>query len=43
MMAFSPTDVMPLTARAKAFAAIQALTVFAALALAIARAVNILT
>lgn len=43
MMAFSPTDVMPLTMRAKAFMAIQALTGFALLALVIARAVNILT
>ena len=42
MMAFSPTDVMPLTMRAKAFMAIQALTGFALLALVIARAVNIL-
>lgn len=42
-MAFSPTDVMPLTIRAKAFMAIQALTGFALLALVIARAVNILT
>jgi uncharacterized membrane protein len=43
MMAFSPTDVMPLTTRAKAFMAVQALTGFALLALVIARAVNILT
>ena len=43
MMAFSPTDVMPLTTRAKAFMAIQAMTGFALLALVIARAVNILT
>ena len=43
MMAFSPTDVMPLTMRAKALMAIQALTGFALLALVIARAVNILT
>jgi len=43
MMAFSPTDVMPLTIRAKAFMAVQALTGFALLALVIARAVNILT
>jgi hypothetical protein len=42
-MAFSPTDVMPLTIRAKAFMAVQALTGFALLALVIARAVNILT
>ena len=43
MMAFSPTDVMPLTMRAKAFMAVQAMTGFALLALVIARAVNILT
>ncbi|CAN5542496.1 hypothetical protein BH10ACT6_BH10ACT6_05480 [soil metagenome] len=43
MMAFSPTDVMPLTTRAKAFMAVQAMTGFALLALVIARAVNILT
>jgi uncharacterized membrane protein len=43
MMAFSPTDVMPLTTRAKGFMAIQAMTGFALLALVIARAVNILT
>lgn len=43
MMAFSPTDVMPLTTRAKALMAVQAITGFALLALVIARAVNILT
>lgn len=43
MMAFSPTDVMPLTGRAKALMAFQALTGFVILALVISRAVNILT
>lgn len=43
MMAFSPTDVMPLTRRAKALMAYQALTGFVLLALVISRAVNILT
>ncbi len=43
MMAFSPTDVMPFTARAKALMGLQAITGFALLALVIARAVNILT
>jgi uncharacterized membrane protein len=43
MMAFSPTDVMPLTRRAKALMAYQALTGFVILALVISRAVNILT
>jgi len=43
MMAFSPTDVMPLTIRAKALMAYQALTGFVLLALVISRAVNILT
>lgn len=42
MMAFSPTDVMPLTPRAKAFMAVQAFTGFVLLALVISRAVNIL-
>ncbi len=42
MMAFSPTDVMPLTIRAKAPEGLQAVTGFALLALVIARAVNIL-
>ena len=42
MMAFSPTDVMPLTRRAKALMAYQALTGFVLLALVISRAVNIL-
>jgi hypothetical protein len=43
MMAFSPTDVMPLTARAKGLMAVQALTGFVLLALVISRAVNILS
>lgn len=43
MMAFSPTDVMPFTSRAKALMAVQAITGYALLALVIARAVNILT
>lgn len=42
MMAFSPTDVMPLTARAKGLMAVQSLTGFVLLALVISRAVNIL-
>jgi uncharacterized membrane protein len=43
MIAFSPTDVMPFTHRAKGLMALQAITGFALLALVIARAVNILT
>ncbi|CAN5551418.1 hypothetical protein BH09ACT4_BH09ACT4_24950 [soil metagenome] len=43
MMAFSPTDVMPLTPRAKGFMAAQAFTGFVLLALVISRAVNILS
>jgi len=43
MIAFSPTDVMPFTIRAKALMAVQAITGFGLLALVIARAVNILT
>ena len=43
MMAFSPTDVMPLTRRGKGLMAYQALTGFVLLALVISRAVNILT
>jgi hypothetical protein len=43
MMAFSPTDVLPLTLRAKALLAYEALTGFVLLALVISRAVNILT
>ena len=42
MMAFSPTDVMPLTTRAKALMGVQAFTGFVLLALVISRAVNIL-
>jgi uncharacterized membrane protein len=42
MMAFSPTDVMPMTTRAKALMGYQALTGFALLALVISRAINIL-
>lgn len=42
MMAFSPTDAMPLTIRAKGFMAYQAFTGFVLLALVISRAVNIL-
>jgi uncharacterized membrane protein len=42
MMAFSPTDVMPLTRRAKALMAYESLTGFVLLALVIARAVNII-
>jgi len=42
MMAFSPTDVMPLTLRAKALMAYESLTGFVLLALVISRAVNIL-
>jgi uncharacterized membrane protein len=41
-MAFSPTDVMPMTKRAKALMGYQALTGFILLALVISRAVNIL-
>jgi hypothetical protein len=43
MMAFSPTDVMPLTTRAKAIMSFEALTGFVLLALVISRSVNILT
>ena len=42
MMAFSPTDVMPLSRRAKALMALESLTGFVLLALVISRAVNIL-
>lgn len=41
-MAFSPTDVMPLTARAKLFMMAQAMSGFILLALVIARSVNVL-
>lgn len=40
-MAFSPTDVMPLTTRAKALMAAQAFAAFVILALVIARAVSL--
>lgn len=43
MMAFSPTDVMPLTRKAKALMAYESLTGFVLLALVIARAVNIIS
>jgi hypothetical protein len=42
MMAFSPTDAMPLTVRAKLVMGYQAITGFVLLALVISRAVNIL-
>jgi uncharacterized membrane protein len=42
MMAFSPTDVMPMTTRAKSLMGYQALTGFVLLALVISRAINIL-
>lgn len=41
-MAFSPTDVMPLTTRAKALMGVQAFIAFVILALVIARAVSLL-
>ncbi|MFN3949393.1 hypothetical protein [Microbacterium sp.] len=41
-MAFSPTDVMPLTGRAKLFMMAQAMSGFILLALVIARSVNVL-
>lgn len=41
-MAFSPTDVMPLSVRAKLFMMVQAISGFVLLALVIARSVNIL-
>ena len=41
-MAFSPTDVMPLTSRAKALMGVEAFTAFVMLALVIARAVSLL-
>lgn len=43
MMAFSPTDTMPLTWQAKCLMGVQALTGFVLLALVISRAVNILS
>lgn len=42
MMAFSPTDVMPLSTRAKLFMMLQSISGFVLLALVIARSVNIL-
>ena len=42
MMAFSPTDVMPLSSRAKLLMMLQSITGFVLLALVIARSVNIL-
>lgn len=42
MMAFSPTDAMPMRSRTKLIMAVQALTGFVLLALVISRAVNIL-
>ena len=42
MMAFSPTDAMPMRSRTKIIMAIQALTGFILLALVVSRAVNIL-
>lgn len=42
MMAFSPTDVMPLSTRAKLFMLLQGISGFVLLALVIARSVNIL-
>ncbi|GAA4746519.1 hypothetical protein GCM10025783_18130 [Amnibacterium soli] len=41
-MAFSPTDVMPLTARAEALMALESFIPFVILALVIARAVSLL-
>jgi uncharacterized membrane protein len=41
-MAFSPTDTMPLTARAKALMLLESFTGFVILALVIARAVSLL-
>ena len=41
-MAFSPTDVMPMSSRAKLFIMVQAISGFILLALVIARSVNIL-
>jgi hypothetical protein len=41
-MAFSPTDVMPLTTRAKTLMGLQSFIAFVILALVIARAVSLL-
>jgi uncharacterized membrane protein len=43
VMAFSPTDTMPLTRRAKAMMAIQSLVAVSTIALVFARAVNVLS
>jgi uncharacterized membrane protein len=43
VMAFSPTDTMPLTRRAKAMMTVQALVAVSTIALVFARAVNVLT
>ena len=42
MMAFTPNDVVPLTARAKILMGVQGLSGFVILALVIGRSVNIL-
>ena len=42
VMAFSPTDTMPLTRPAKAMMAVQSLVAVTTVALVIARAVNVL-
>ncbi|WP_006244717.1 DUF1345 domain-containing protein [Mycolicibacterium tusciae] len=42
VVAFSPTDTMPMTRRAKAMMTVQAMVSFTTLALVIARAVNVL-
>ena len=42
MVAFSPTDTMPLTRRAKAMMALKSIISVSTLALVIARAVNVL-
>jgi hypothetical protein len=42
-MAFSPTDTMPLTHRAKAMMTLQAVVAVSTLALVVARAVNVLS
>ena len=42
VIAFSPTDTMPLTRRAKAMMAVQSLVAVSTLALVIARAINVL-
>jgi hypothetical protein len=42
VVAFSPTDTMPLTRRAKAMMAVQSLVAVSTLALVVARAINVL-